>query len=128
MELDEKFLKEFKDVYEAINLIGAEIFKMRDQMAKLASDISTIKGDVMMSKGELQYLRAKINQGGQQQAQPAMQSRQQVSQEQQPELQQAPAQHTEAGKESPRRLRTGQFQPGDKEVDVANVFYFGNRK
>ena len=140
MELDEKFLKEFKDVYQAVNIIGTEVFKLKEQVTKLSTDLAAIRADIAMAKGDLQFLRAKTIQSGQRpefsssapaqnttssQGQGFQISQPQAAQQEQGQGQQPAAQQA---KEEPRRLRTGQFQPGDKHVDIANVFYYGNKK
>jgi chromosome segregation ATPase len=101
--VDEGFYREFKEVYQAINIIGKEIMALKDKIEKIDNNINEIK--------------EKIDSCCQK---PQSQPQPQESPEEDPERKAAHDKYV--------RSRTGDFEPGDKDIDVNNVFYAGSKK
>jgi len=113
---DEKFLREFKEVYDAINLIGKEVFKISAEITALAAEVNSIRNHLAGLRNEQsREQRAAVAPESPHIRPPEPTLR---------ELHEAPGQApTDA-----TRSRTGSFKPGDQQIDVSNVFYYGNKK
>ncbi len=102
--VDENFYKEFKEVYQAVNIIGREVMSLKKRIEVIDNNINEIKQKLSSQRVVEEKPRT-------------------ASQKSDTD---DPAR--KASYEKYVRARTGDFKPGDKEVDVGNVFYTGSRK
>ncbi len=101
---DDKFYKEFREVYEAINIIGKEIMGLKKKIEVIDNNINEIKQKLDSQK--ISEVKQK--------------AMSQESPEENPEK--------KAAYDTYVRARTGDFKPGDKNVDVNNIFYSGSKR
>ncbi len=119
---NEQILKELNEIKQHLSTIGSEISILKEQFQQ-AQNITIQKPE--QKPAQRREYENPLEAVQQQFQQPAQQQIQQPAQQQQPQ-QQAPKQSTR-GEGAEPTVRTGNYKPGDKEVQIDKFFYFGRR-
>jgi len=123
--------KKINEIYEAVNIIGKELFRLSGQLNRMHEEVSSLKAAI---KGSSALPDDKEDKTSFISNLPIVD----VSPARQEAAPTVPYTSNKEGcivrgaepekKADPARLRTGSFKPGDERIDINNVFYCGGGK